>query len=101
MMTKVQYLLTKLAEEANEIGVEALKCQQFGLSEIYEPIGITNEERLINELNDLQGVIAMLQDHMALSTDIIKQEKVLAKMAKVEKYMKYSQSLGLVEKDEV
>ena len=52
-MNRLQYLLTKLAEEANEVGQIALKTQQFGVDEGMPGQPFTNAERTHQELNDL------------------------------------------------
>ncbi len=60
-MNRLQYLLTKLAEEAAEIAQISLKTQQFGLDERYND-GLSNKERCHQELDDLNGVIQLLND---------------------------------------
>lgn len=64
MMTNAQYLLGKLAEEAGELAQIAIKAQQFGLGETQCGQGDvfpTNAKRVQAELNDVIGVIKMLQ----------------------------------------
>ena len=93
-MQLVQFLLTKAAEECNEIAQAALKAQQFGLAEVYPATGESNEQRIKRELDDLQGILRMMEvvgfvyepDENAIAE---KQEKVL-------KFLKYSVGLGLV-----
>ncbi|RKR46263.1 hypothetical protein [Paraburkholderia sp. BL17N1] len=101
MMTLNQYFLVKIAEEASEIAQIALKTAHFGLSEIQPGRAETNAERVYGELNDLLAMVHRLgevsngefwfdigsPDHVAIAT----------KLAKVEHYLAYSQSLGLVE----
>lgn len=96
-MNKQQYLLTKLAEEAAEVGQRALKMQQFGKEEKEPGQDFTNEQRLNQELNDLSMIVRLLKEECGLDLytdpwwfDI--------KKPKVEKYMKYSQELGMVDK---
>lgn len=89
-----QFLLGKVAEEACEISQAALKAQQFGLAEVYPASGESNLRRLHRELDDLQGILRMLNardfgyepDESAIAE---KQEKVL-------KFLKYSVELGQV-----
>lgn len=93
-MNKTQYLLCKLAEEASEVAQIALKAQQFGLDEVYPKVGLRNSERLTQELNDLMASITMLVEagYVYQPDDIAIQKKY----EKVEKYMEYSQRLGMV-----
>ena len=100
MMTLTQYYLIKIAEEASEVAQIALKSAHFGLSEKHPELTETNAQRIYAELNDLLAVVHQLgsvsngefyfsQDGFAMA----------AKLAKVEKYLAYSQSLGLVESE--
>lgn len=98
MMTITQFYLGKVAEEAIEIAKEALKAQQFGLSEHHPERTETNAQRICAELNDLLAMVHQLgsvsNGEFYFSQDGFAQA---AKLAKVEKYLAYSQSLGLVE----
>ncbi|HDR9501268.1 TPA: hypothetical protein QDC06_004564 [Burkholderia cepacia] len=98
MMTLTQYVLIKIAEEAAEVAQIALKTAHFGLSETQPGRAETNAQRIYAELNDLNAMVLRLNDvafgeffydpdHVAMSQ----------KMAKVENYLAYSRSLGLVE----
>lgn len=97
-MSNEQYLLTKLSEECNEVGQMASKCQQFGLDEVYDGDGntLTNRQRLHAEVNDLLGVIDMLnaEEDFDFVPDPIAH---LHKRAKISKYRQYSINLGFVE----
>jgi len=66
-MDRLQYLLSKLAEEASEVSQIALKSQQFGLDEVYPKVGISNKERIHEELNDLMAIVGMLNDEFYFS----------------------------------
>lgn len=94
-MTRLQFLLGKLAEEANEVGQMALKTQQFGLHEIYHVQELTNAERTHLELDDLMAIIHMLNTEFdfGYKTDRINVSK---KIEKVNKYAKYSEELGIL-----
>jgi ketosteroid isomerase-like protein len=98
MMTITQFYLGKVDEEAIEIAKEALKAQQFGLSERHSERVETNAQRIYAEMNDLLAMVHQLgsvsggefyfnQDGFAMAT----------KLNKVAHYLVYSQSLGLVE----
>ena len=95
MMSNLQYLLTKLAEECEEVGQMAHKTQQFGLDERYKDRP-TNRERLHAELNDLLAQIQMLNDEEGLGF-LPDQDAINAKIAKVKFYRDYSRSIGMVE----
>lgn len=98
-MNKTQYLLVKIAEEAAEVGQMALKTAHFGVHEKEHISGLSNVERLRRELTDLIAVVEMLQDNTNFNFVVPTEEK-LAKRNKVEHYLKYSQSQGLVDADE-
>ena len=94
-MTHLQYLLTKLAEECQEAGIRALKCQQFGLDEIQPGQSLTNKERLFGELNDIKGVLELLYANgVDYDVDGI---AVIEKMDKIDHFRDYSVRLGMVE----
>jgi hypothetical protein len=65
-MNLLQYLLIKLAEEANEVAKEALKEAQFGCDSYFhgEPAAVA----LQHELADLAGVARMLSDQPEFTT---------------------------------
>ncbi len=52
-MTRLQFLLGKLAEECNETAQRSLKAQQFGLTEVQPGQELNNEERLRLEVWDI------------------------------------------------
>lgn len=101
MMTLQQYHLVKLSEEAAEVAQIALKAAHFGLSERHPERTENNAQRIYAELNDLLAMVHRLgevsngefffdigqPDHVAISK----------KLEKVQRYLAYSQSLGLVE----
>lgn len=102
MMTREQYLLGKLAEEALEVAHMALKCSQFGLTDVWPDQTFTNLERLENEIVDYEGVLQMLSDEYAVMHDFTMDPVAYcaalgAKSLKVNKYYEYSCSLGRVE----
>lgn len=91
-----QFLLTKLAEEASEIAQIALKTQQFGFDEKHPDLAFTNKERIKQELNDIMAIIEVMNDKLDFGyvkdTEAIAQKKV-----KLDKYLRYSIGLGLVQ----
>ena len=60
-MNHEQFLLIKLAEECNEVAQQALKSAQFGLEEVYVPIGKSNAVRLVEELNDMIAILSIME----------------------------------------
>lgn len=96
-MNRIDLLLVQLAEEATEIGKEAAKCLRFGPEEIYPPIGITNAARVKLEINDLMGLIEMLQTEGVLPMPIFDRDLIEAKKLKVEEHLSYSAQCGRLE----
>ena len=99
MLNRQQYLLTKLAEEASEIAQIALKTQQFGMDEICPQPPETNKQRIHKELNDLLGVVEMLNQECCFDYQPDDGE-IAAKINKVNKYYGYSINCGQVEEEQ-
>ena len=95
-MSYEQFLLLKLAEEASEIAQIALKTAQFGMLETI-PGG---SERIHSELNDLHGIVSLLNDHTSFGYQV-NDYAIEAKRLKIFKYLTYSVNLGNVDKDSV
>lgn len=96
-LTRLQFLLTKLAEEAAEVGQRALKAQQFGLDEGEPGQDETNRQRLHRELHDLISVAIILNSEFEFGYRSPMVETIQAKRAKINKYYDYSAMLGYVE----
>lgn len=94
-MDGLQYYLTKLAEEAAEVAQIALKAQQFGPKEVMPGQPLNNFERCHFELDDLQGIIEELNEYYSFGY-IPNRERIEEKKKKVRKFLKYSESLGMV-----
>lgn len=92
-----EHLLACLAEEAAEVIQDVSKSLRFGLDDVYlnqtEP-KLTNKERLINELNDLFGVINVLEDEGILPRGWYNLDKQRKKEEKVRKFILYSKEVG-------
>lgn len=98
MMTLTQYYLIKLAEEASEVAQIALKSAHFGLSERHPERTENNAQRIYAELNDLLAMVYRLEDASRGEFHFVEdRHAVSAKMDKVDHYLAYSQSLGMVE----
>ena len=94
-MTRQQLLLTQLAEECMEVAQRASKAIRFGIDEIQPGQELTNVERLRLEFSDLMAICDMLfYEGINLS---VEQSLIDAKQAKVEKFLEYSRSLGVLE----
>lgn len=97
-MTDIQYLLTCLMEECNEVAQRASKAIRFGLTEVETKL--TNEKRIMDEICDLRGVISELQSHGYFKDLLIPgyvNERRNAKIEKLRQYMKYSRELGILD----
>ena len=99
-MNKIEHLLTCLTEECAEIIKEADKALRFGLDDVnpFQKEKGTNRERIHNEIQDLYGVIELLNEAGVLPS-VIEVDRVKKKREKVEKYMKFAKELGTL-KDE-
>ena len=94
-MTELEHIFACLSEECGEVIQEVSKIHRFGVNDNHPKVGIPNEERLSNEMNDLMGVVEMLKERgikIELSAT-----KMLEKKAKVEKYMEYARGKGTLE----
>lgn len=103
MMTRIQLLLGKIAEECNEVAQRALKAQQFGLDEVQDGQVFPNSKRLTVEMRDLLSVCRMLEDEaddIGLELTFLTPATFNANRVKVEKFIKLSQKRGMVETDE-
>ena len=108
MMTIRQYYLNKLAEECCEVGQRAIKQMQFGPFESQAKgpsqnktgdADLNNMQRLRKEVNDLLGVLNVLEDIGELPRisgwELLEAKN--EKRRKMAKYLHYSQELGNVE----
>lgn len=99
-MTIVQYALNKLAEELAEAAIECAKVSQFGF-ESYNPTDpkhVTNLQRLLNELHDVEGAKVFLRDVSKGQFEFVPDfGKALTKVDKIERHLKYSIEMGYVE----
>jgi len=101
-MDSTEHLLTCLAEECGEVAKECAKALRFGLDDqvTLNPhgprgtTGPTNREKIVDELNDLLGVVIMLTQRGILPEnwqDFARQD---AKTHKVARYMDYAVRVG-------
>jgi hypothetical protein len=95
-MTEKEHLLILLIEECVEVSQRATKILRFGFN---DPTGTepdqpyNNEERLIQEINDLEAVIDLLfQDKPFYKSPLLQNRK----KEKIKKYSELSKKLGLL-----
>ena len=65
-MQYLDFLYSKLAEEAGELAQAGIKCQLFG-EDGKDPTAVdavTNRQALNNELTDLTAVLSLLNEHL-------------------------------------
>lgn len=111
-MTREELLLTILAEECCEVGQRVSKALRFGLDEVQpkdkykdKPYP-TNAHRIVDELLDLSVVWLMLIEEKILPNqdDVYsvpdRMEVVRLKKEKIEKYLKYSEECGRLDRRE-
>ena len=93
-MTRKEHLLVCLSEECNEVIHALSKTLRFGPDEIWPKLDQSNIERVRIELNDLFAVANMLE---AEGFDLsINASDMVAKQAKVEKYIIYAEKLRTI-----
>ena len=93
-MNKIEHLLLCVAEEGGEITQAAGKAGRFGLSDSPPNGGLPNNEYLVREVNDLLGVLELLQEHGVPLPGIGDREMIEAKKAKVTHFMTYATQRG-------
>src|SRR6266511_3847288 len=96
LMNTAEHLLTCLAEENVEVAKETTKALRFGLDDRHpnDPDGPTQREQIINELNDVLGVVDLLVEAGILPAYWIDEAKIRTKKEKVEKFMGYAVEAG-------
>ena len=97
-MNEEQYILGRLAEECAEVGHIALKAQAFGI-EFPNPIdGVVNLDKLVEELNDLNGTVDLLRELLAkrrlVMGDTSDPDATIRKQDKIRRFAKYAVQQG-------
>ena len=64
-MDRLQYAANAVAEEAAEIAQAALKISRFGAESVDPATGVTGLQKLIAELNELEGALTLLDEELA------------------------------------
>jgi len=95
-MNVKEHLLACLAEECAEIAHVCSKSLRFGLEDInpLDPTGPNNRDWLVNEINDLAAVVILLQEQKIIPQQWHDYDKIVAKKAKVKKFMEYAEKAG-------
>lgn len=98
-MNDTEHLLVCLAEECSEVAQACAKSLRFGLDDrnVLDPKGPTNREQLMAELNDLVGVMRMLELQGAIP-HWWDTEKQTSKLLKVRKFMDYAETVGALKR---
>jgi hypothetical protein len=86
-------------EECAEIQKEAAKALRFGLDDhAPDAPGVSNADGIARECADLLAVIEMLEERNIIPT-LGAPELIQKKKDKVQKYMKYAQERGTLERN--
>lgn len=99
-MTKNQLLLIMLSEECLEVAHRISKSLRFGLDE-QRGQESTNRSRIEEEMIDLLSLIDIVQEAEILDipTFEVPYDLTRSKREKVEKYLRHSQEVGVLEND--
>lgn len=95
-MSGADYLLSHIAQECAEIIVRCTKAQHFGLDEVQPEQGLTNAQRIAEELSDLYAMVDECQRQGILPefTERDRQARISAKQRKAQIFRDYSRKLG-------
>jgi len=100
-MTRVQYLLTKLAEECNETAQRASKAIVFGLDDIQSGQLEDNAKRLVGEFCHILAYMELLRDEGYLELDEFDMEhEIEEKKKELDRWYQYSIDKGMVEPEQ-
>jgi NTP pyrophosphatase (non-canonical NTP hydrolase) len=97
MMNIHEHLLTCLAEESGEIAQAAHKALRFGIDDGYPGTERTNRRDIVQEVNDLIGVLELLCENGIRLDGLLDREAIEAKKTKVKKYMEYAVERGCLD----
>lgn len=94
-MTTDEHLFTIVGEECAEIAKVSAKILRFGLHDSPPGVSHTNAELLMQEFDDLCGVIKMLQDRGLVRFS--NSQAIRSKYAKVIHHLAYSKQKGTLQ----
>lgn len=94
-----EHLLCCLGEEGTEIAKDCSKAMRFGLGDtnFLAPDGPNNQERIIDELNDLMAVARLMVKNGLLPANWQDRKKQRRKIKKVIACMEYARKRGALE----
>lgn len=103
-MRRLEYLLLCLEEELLETAHRVSKAIRFGLDEVQPGQDKTNGERIIEELEEVIEVYSMIKfqenaEYIPFPSNILILGNRQDKRDRLEKYMKFSQELGILQED--
>jgi len=96
-MNKIEHLLTILSEECGEVIQITSKILRFGEDDHHPSSPQSNGQLLIKELNDILGVVELLEENGFDVTDFANFDDIEKKKSKVKHYMNYSKEIGKIE----
>lgn len=99
MMNTEQYLLARVAEEANEVSQRALKAQLFGLDEVQPGQPYNNAARLRQEYADLYACLDALTEYSGYPVDTIQSGEPRAKREKLARFAQIAFEQGQISED--
>lgn len=91
-----EHLLVVLGEECAEVAQRVSKALRFGLQETQREQTLTNEQRIVYELNDLIAVVELLRQRDLLS-GFLDGTAIEEKKLKIRRYMEYAREQGTLE----
>lgn len=97
-MTEQECLLICFIEECGEAIQAATKMLRFGTHEYYPGTTISNVDQLNKEVDDVFALVDMLTDRGVLGSR--DSSAIVAKVMKVEDFMRVSSILGIVDPHE-
>lgn len=97
-MNITEHLLCCLGEEGAEIAQDASKAMRFGPEDRYD--AHSNRDRLLAEINDLMGVVVLLQELGLFPNIIFSPTDVARKRMRVLEFMRYAKSIGALQDPE-
>jgi hypothetical protein len=95
-VTRIEHLLTIVAEECNEVAQRCSKAARFGVDEIQPGQSLTNAARIYQEYADLRGAMEMLHLHCLSMTEGLPSLGSMtdSKKYKIAEFLEYSAKCG-------
>ncbi|MFN3943910.1 MAG: hypothetical protein ACK4K7_03125 [Allosphingosinicella sp.] len=95
-MNRAEHLLTCLSEECAEVSQRAAKALRFGLSEVQAGQGLTNAQRITDELKDLWAVAILCAQAGLIPYPQPSIAEIDRKREKIERFMAISRAEGVL-----